>query len=288
MKTTKKLSIVLGLFLMLVVCWVARAEDKPAPEKEKPKEDVKPVVVPFELLPSGHMTVMVKVNDKGPYKLIFDTGAPITLVNNKVAKESGLIKEKKLGLFGSQGAVTIKNLKVGDREAENVTAMVIDHPTVEAISKAFGQIDGIVGFPFFARYKVTLDYQAKTLTFVPNGFEPPDVMRDMTMTILSMSSGKAKAPVMLAPAAQWGLLTTKGEKDEEAGVDIKTVLAGSAADVAGLKAGDRLLTLDGRWTDTVADVYTAAGYVKAGTTVPVKIQRNGKELVLKVKPTAGI
>ena len=45
--------------------------------------------------------------------------------------------------------------------------MVMDHPTVEAISKTVGPIDGIVGFPFFARYRMTLDYQAKKLTFVP-------------------------------------------------------------------------------------------------------------------------
>ena len=66
----------------------------PAVRADAPKAEApaKPVVVPFELLPSGHMTVMVKVNGKGPYRLIFDTGAPITLLNNKVAKEAGLLK----------------------------------------------------------------------------------------------------------------------------------------------------------------------------------------------------
>ena len=57
---------------------------------------------------------------------------------------------------------------------------------------------------------------------------------------------------------------------------------------AGLKAGDRLLTLDGRWTDTLADLYTAAGYVKPGATVPVVVKRDGKEMTLKVKPAAGL
>ena len=49
---------------------------------------------------------------------------------------------------------------------------------------------------------------------------------------------------------------------------IKEVLPGSPAAAAGLKVGDRLLTLDGRWTDSLADLYTAAGYVKPGETVP--------------------
>jgi hypothetical protein len=268
----------LGLGLILFVPCLAQAEDAP----------VKPVVVPFELLPTGHMTVMVKVNDKGPYKVIFDTGAPMILFNNKLALDAGIIKEKKAGFFGNQGAVKVKSLEVGSRKADNVLAVVLDHPTVEAISKAYGPIDGIIGFPFFARYTMTLDYQAKTLTFVPNGYDPPDVMKGMEAVLTDMISGKPKPPLVLAPAAQWGLVTAKAAQDDEPGVDIKMVLPASPAAAAGLNPGDRLLTLDGRWTDSVADVYAAAGYVKPGTTVPVKVLRDGKELVLKVKPTSGL
>jgi S1-C subfamily serine protease len=71
-------------------------------------------------------------------------------------------------------------------------------------------------------------------------------------------------------------------------VTIKEVLPGSAAATAGVKAGDRLLTLDGRWTDTLADLYTAASYVKPGTVVAVRVKRDGKEVELKVKPVAGL
>ncbi len=66
------------------------------------------------------------------------------------------------------------------------------------------------------------------------------------------------------------------------------MLAGSPAEAAGLKAGDRLLTIDGRWTDTLVDLYTAAGYVKPGATAPVVVQRDGKEMTLKVKPASGL
>ena len=95
-------------------------------------------------------------------------------------------------------------------------------------------------------------------------------------------------PKVLAPAAQWGMIAAKEAGDEEAGVTIKDVLAGSPAAAAGLKAGDRLLTLDGRWTDSLVDLYTAAGYVKPGATAPVVVKRDGKEMTLKVKPVAGL
>ena len=171
-----------------------------------------------------------------------------------------------------------------------MTAIVMDHPTVEAISKAFekklgGPINGIVGFPFFSRFTMTLDYQAKTVTLLPNGFKPPDVMKAMMNAIMASASDE---PKILAPAAQWGMIAAKEAGDKEDGVTIKSVLPNSPAATAGLKDGDRLLTLDGRWTDSLIDLYTAAGYVKPGATAPVVIKREGKELTLKVKPAAGI
>ena len=68
----------------------------------------------------------------------------------------------------------------------------------------------------------------------------------------------------------------------------KRVTSGGPGDHAGIKPGDRLLTIDGRWTDTLTDLFEATGSVKPGTTVPVKIQRDGKEMELKVKPLAGL
>ena len=129
-------------------------------------QPVKPIVVPFELLKSKHMAVQVMINGKGPYRLIFDTGVNRDhSLNNKIAKEAGLLKDTQRPLFtffGNMGEVKVKELQVGDQKAKDVSAIVMDHPTVEAISKVFGPIDGIVGFPFFARFKMTLDYQAKT------------------------------------------------------------------------------------------------------------------------------
>jgi len=254
----------------------------------KPPADVKAVKVPFELLKSGHMAVQVKVNGKGPYLLIFDTGAPISLLNTRVAKEAGLLKDKSapaFPLFGAMGDARIKKLQVGDATVEDVPAVIMDHPTVEAISTKLGKkIDGLVGFPFFARFKMTLDYEAKTMTLAPSGYKPPDVMRAMTSAMLGGGTSK-KA---LAPAAQWGILASKETGDEDEGVDVKSIVPGSAAEKGGLKRGDRLLTLDGRWTDSLSDLYEAAGQVKAGTTVVVKVKRGGKETELKVTPTEGL
>jgi Aspartyl protease/PDZ domain len=269
--------------LVLLAGLPARAEEPKT--KEKPA-DPKTVVVPFELLKTKHITLDIKVNGKGPYRVIFDTGAPMTVLNNTLAKEAGLPKGG--GLFGGR-PVTMKTLQVGDLEAEKVPAVIMDHPLVELMSKEkdIGQLYGIVGFPFFARYRMTVDYKAKTIAFTPNGFDPPDVLKEMQSAIEGLLSGK-QPPKVLAPAAQWGLVADKAKDDEEAGVTIKEVMAGGAAEAAGLQTDDRLLTLDGRWTDSIADLYIAAGFVKAGTAVKVVVARGKKELVLTVRPAAGL
>ena len=96
-----------------------------------------------------------------------------------MANAAGLLKgvpEPLFTVFGSRGEVKVKELHVGEEAVQDLTAIVMDHPTVQAISDAFekklgGPIDGIVGFPFFARFKMTLDYQAKTVTLLPNGYQ---------------------------------------------------------------------------------------------------------------------
>jgi hypothetical protein len=287
MKPRYLLLAMLGLALALPLLVAEPPSAKPI---EKPKK-AKPVIVPFELLKSGHMAVMIKVNGKGPYRVIFDTGAPVNLLNNKLAKEAGLLKDtphSTLPFLGTIGEATVKELEVGTEKVADQFAIVMDHPLVELMSKKLGPLYGIIGFPFFARYKTTIDYQAQTLTFVPNGFKPPNVMRSMEATMIQLLRGGSQTPEVLSPAGQWGLVAHKAATDEEAGVVIKEVLAGSAAAVAGFKVGDRLLTIDGRWTDTLADLYEAAGYLKPGVTVPVSVKRGGKEMELKIKPRAGL
>jgi membrane-associated protease RseP (regulator of RpoE activity) len=254
--------------------------------------DSKPVAVPFDLLITKHIVVQIKINGKGPYRVIFDTGAPVTLFSTKIAWETELVDKKSrrpgFGLFAGPDFVKVKTLQIGDLTAENIPVIVMDHPTLEAIAQVLGPIEGILGFPFFARYRMTLDYQAKRMTFVPNGYDPPDVLQAMLTTVMTMSQNRQPAAKVLAPAALWGFVVHKEADDADAGVPIKEVFPGSAAARAGLKPGDRLLTLDGRWTDTVSDTYRAAAEISARTETVVRIRRGEQEMELTVVPTTGL
>ncbi len=261
----------------------------PAVRADTPAEA--PVKVPFEMLVTRHIAVKIKINGKGPYRVIFDTGAPITLISSKVAKESGIAKDTGSSFFGLGsmfGGVTpikVKSFRVGDLEAKNVNVIVMDHPTVEVLASVLGPLEGIVGFPFFAHYKMTLDYQAKELTFTPNGYEPKDALELMMDTIMNQ---KKPEPRRLAPGGLWGFQIAKEQNDEKAGVNITEVAKDGPAAKAGLRAGDRLLVLDDRWTDSINDCYAAASEAPAGVEVVVLIQRDGVEKEIKVKPVKGL
>jgi hypothetical protein len=270
----------IGCFLILLATYPATVQaDHPG--------DV-PVRVPFDLLVTKHITVKIKINGKGPYRMIFDTGAPVSILNTRTARKTGLLSNTGtaggFSLFGSIDQVKIKKLEIGDLKAEGVPVIVMDHPTIELVSKAWGPIEGIIGFPFFARYRMTLDYQAKEMTFVPNGYEPRDIIQALTTLLIQTDKPMTR---VLAPAGVWGLCVDKDSKDEEPGVRISLVLAESPAAKAGLRVGDRLLSLDDRWTDSVVDCYAAAEHVKFGTSSLVRITRDGKEIELVITPAAG-
>jgi len=291
------LSFLVGLIGFTQAMAAPPEKDPPAKEplkKDAPKADDRPVVIPFELLKSRHMAINVKINDKGPYRVIFDTAAPTNLLNNKIAKEAGILGKdeggKKDGLPFStvRGSKSIKKFEVDGITLEGMPTMVADHPAVAAISEAVGPVEGLIGYPFFARYKMTIDYQKKEMTLVPNGYVPGDTMQAMMDKLLSGTGGKKPEPTVIAPAAVWGFAVDKDKDDAADGVKVTEVLAKSPASAGGLKVRDRLMRLDGRWTDSVSDTFIAASSVKPGKAVTLVVKRDGKELMLTVTPGKGL
>ena len=144
-----------------------------------------------------------------------------------------------------------------------------------------GRFEGLVGYPFFARYQVTIDYQAKTMTLVPSPYLPTDTKEKMTRRLTEGSVAK-----FFSPSESIGIQISKPEKDQAAGVVIAAVMSKGPADDAGIKPGDRLLTLDGRWTDSVEDCYAALSGIVSSRSVAATVLRDGKELSVEllVKP----
>src|SRR5205085_1687625 len=98
---------ILALTLTAVLPLAYALADPPAPPKK--------AVVPFEMLPTNHMVVKARINDQGPFRLIFDLGAPITLLSNRAAEKSGAVKKDapRSLFFSVRGESEVKSLEIG-------------------------------------------------------------------------------------------------------------------------------------------------------------------------------
>src|SRR5690242_14217819 len=69
---------------------------EPAKNKNEPaKDEACPVIVPYRLTNTHHVMVRAKINGKGPFNFIVDTGCPVLIVSSEVGKKLGLSADKK-------------------------------------------------------------------------------------------------------------------------------------------------------------------------------------------------
>jgi len=247
----------------------------------------RPVIIPIEVVRSGHIAIRAKINGHGPYRFIFDTGAPSLVISEQVARDAKILASDFQRPFftplGNLGNHEVKSITLGRAAQLNLNADIWNHPTVEILSRSFGRFEGLIGFPFFAHYQITIDYKTKTMTLVPCTFQPEDTQEKMTARLTDPAPAK-----IWAATESLGIQISKAKTDESAGVVIESVLPGSPAEAAGFTPGDRLLTLDGRWTDTIDDCYAALSAVETPRKVPATVLHNGKELQMPVKVIPGI
>jgi hypothetical protein len=232
--------------------------------------------------------VRAKINGKGPFRLIFDLGAPITLLSNKASEDSGVVKKDapRSFLFSMRGEAEVETLEVGELTAKGLPVIVLDHPALRALGGLLGRpLDGIIGFTFFARYRTTIDYQKHEMTLVPVDFAVRNLVKDLPDRL---AGPKVASRRVLAPGGLLGLTVAEpAEGLSASGVQVAAVLVDSPAVAAGLRVGDILTALDGRWTTSVADVYTAAASLVPGRTVLAVVLRDGKEITLEITPGEG-
>src|SRR5688572_1102375 len=82
----------------------------------EPKKDARPVQVPYRLTDTHHVLVRAKINGKGPFNFIVDTGCPVLLVSTPVGKQIGLGTDSKgwavIDKLELEGGLTQEQVKV--------------------------------------------------------------------------------------------------------------------------------------------------------------------------------
>jgi hypothetical protein len=137
----------------------------------------KETTFPFHLY-NNHIYANVRVNGKGPYQFIFDTGG-VNLVTPPLAAELGLKSEGDMqGNGGGAGHMDVSltkvsSLQLGDATVKDQIFAVLPLNTMSNVDGV--AMPGMVGFETFRRFVTRIDYGAGRVTLIkPDAFNPKD------------------------------------------------------------------------------------------------------------------
>jgi len=150
----------------------------PPPPDFSLKEGKTATTVPFELV-NNHIYVAVKLDGKGPFRLLCDTGGA-NIITPELAAALGLKTEGALQGRGvgekseDVGLTKVAALEIGDATLHDQVFAVFPlgpFAAVEGIPQS-----GLIGYEVFKRFVVKVDYEKSLLTLtVPSAYVPSGV-----------------------------------------------------------------------------------------------------------------
>jgi hypothetical protein len=251
------------------------------------------------LTETNHFLVRVRINGKGPFNFLVDSGAPALYVATETAAKLGLKTPR--GKFWApvdrlefEGGARLLAIKARVEDPFQLVGM-------NALGLPGASIDGILGFTILARFRLQIDPTRDRmtwtrLTFTPsdppiphpakeNGNRPPPELQAMSV-LGPLAKGLAflmgKQPEeQRDPRGFLGLEWSEHRpKDKGAHpgeslptLRIRRVLEGSPAARAKLQAGDDIAHIAGKPVTDLKTAQAALATVRVGDTVKVTIRR---------------
>ncbi|MFO0807455.1 MAG: PDZ domain-containing protein [Gemmataceae bacterium] len=260
----------------------------------EPKEDDKPVLVPYRLTATNHVLVRAKVNGKGPFHFILDTGAPALFVTTKVANKAG-VQVAKRGLstvdrFEVEGGVVFEKAKGRVEDIFQIEGM-------NGMGLAGVELHGVIGYNLLAKYRIEYDFTRDKLPWTALKFEPPALALGMggksapgglemigsMMKFLGPLLGM-KSNFAVEPRGFFGAECI----DDSGTVRVSRVLEGGPADKAGIKVGDELRKLGTYEVEFAREVPKKLAKHAVGETLKTVLRRDGKEITLTLELGKGL
>jgi hypothetical protein len=262
------------------------------PPDSKPKKAETTHAVPYRLTETNHVLVRLKLNGKGPYNFILDTGAPAVFITKAIAKKVGLTPDAKgWGQFDSfeiEGGLKVDKARCRVEDLFQLDGM-------NGLGLAGVELHGVVGYNVLARFRITYDFTGDKLAFVPLDYDPPDpkgiggkgqggleMIGTMTKMIAGMMNVKPNFDVKPN-----GFLGLELEESKD-GLTVKTVLKGGPADQAGIKAGDRLESIKTTTVDDAPALKKAVNKASVGDKLSVTVVRGGEKQTVTVELGKGL
>lgn len=279
----------LAALLLPLVAGLILAADEPVKAKPKTHE------IPYKLTTPRHIVVRVKMNKKGPFNFILDTGAPALIVAVPACKKAGVKEDKK-------GWGTIDRMELEGGLVMTKVPVRVETPFqlkgMNGMGLAGLEIHGLMGYQILAQYKIEIDFTKTKMLWTKLDYKPAaplglgknvkgnggglEMMGDIMGGIGKFLGRKATPEVTLR-----GFLGLTLENGDEY-PSVKAVLAAGPAGKAGVKTGDLITKVQGRTVADVADVLTAAGKLPAGSKMTLTVQRGKETKELSFKTGEGI
>ena len=207
--------------------------------------------IPYRLSDSKHLIVRVKLNGKGPFSFILDTGSPAFIISETVARKAGIPESEEA--WSSAAAVEIEGgLGLKDVRVRVWDPFQLKH--MNAIGLADADIAGVLGFSLLGRYRIDIDLKRRHMLWTDSGVEP-DMPSALEITggkpirlgaevgELDRLAGSARQyfpPKKTQAARGRGFIGLEVE-DSPNGIRVMRVLPGSPAARGGIQSGDLIL-----------------------------------------------
>jgi hypothetical protein len=282
---------------LALLCLVPLAANAGAPPKNPgpalaPKAG-KTFQIPYRLTDTLHVLVRVKINDKGPFNFILDTGAPLIYITEEAGKKIGLKRDKgawtTLDRLDIEGGLRLEKVKARLETPFQLEGM-------NALGFAGVELHGILGYSLLAHFRLQFDLTRDKLTWTRLDFNPPPPVplgKGSAEPGLGAIAGIMKALSFLLGKAPEPQRTPRGflgvELEEaDCGVVVKAVLAGGPAAKAGLKVGDCINEVRGKEVQTLADIMRRTAAVTAGQPVRLIVHRGEQKREITVTAGEGL
>jgi hypothetical protein len=299
------LTLILGLLSLtaLLVSADLRADGEP-PTVVRDPQIGQSFRVPYRLTDTNHFLVRVRINGKGPFNFLVDSGAPALFIATETAKKAELHVDPNsfwtpVDRFDFEGGSRLSKVKARVEDPFQLVGM-------NALGLPGVSIDGILGFTILARFRLEIDLTKDRMIWTRIDHDP----RDPPVPDQKLGGDHGNAPAgvqamrMLGPLAK-GLAFLTGKQPEEEqhprgflGLEwieqivsaqkqvlVQSVFTGLPAAQGGIQPGDQIVKIGERKIGGLKDTRTALANVHAGDPVVFIIRRGSCESAREVALT---
>ena len=128
--------------------------------------------VPYRLTDTNHFLVRARINGKGPFNFLVDSGAPALFISTETAKKIGLKPAPDdfwtpVDRLDLEGGSRLTGLKARVEDPFQLVGM-------NALGLPGASIDGILGFTILARFRLEIDLTKDRMTWTRLDHDPRD------------------------------------------------------------------------------------------------------------------